>query len=856
MKLLLPAYEVPKTRRPSQAAFVPKIRQAVDGWRERGYEGASDTTKRLLNYWFEEEHQTRGGRQFAYYFCQREAIETLIYLYEVIKAHRFIDLMQRFQPGPMYYDPATDRYARYVFKMATGSGKTKVMALAVVWSHFHSLFEAGSDLPKTFLIIAPNVIVYERLKQDFEDGRIFQRDPLIPPEWKSDWQVSVILRDEPTPSSTRGTLYLTNVQRLYERGEEESDNPVEMLLGQRPKQRVQLTPQELFDRVVSHGELMMINDEAHHLHVDDLVWNQRIIAMHEALQARGNPGLAAQLDFTATPKTQQGRLFPEVVVDYPIAQAIEDGIVKRPILGEIGGDIEIPDPKPSVRWRQRIDAGVAKWKELAEELQKSGRKAILFIMTEDTKAADDIAGDLEARYPDIFGGRVLNIHTNRRGEIAETKSNLALIDQLRKAARDVDTDDNPYRAIVSVLMLREGWDVRNVVVIVPLRPYTAKANILPEQTLGRGLRLMDAPGSGWHERVIVVEHEAFRDFWDKELKEEGLEIERRRLEEVTKDVVTIFVDQAKLQYDLDIPQLSPALTRSAARLSDLALEMLPSKLLEPPQPGQVAEERLHYVGRDMLTKEVVEEHDLLIPFPSRPDGVIAYFADRILHYANLRRAGRFAELAPLVDRYLRDQFFTKAVDLAQPPIIKRLSEPDARQLVISAFVDAINRLSIEPLTVRIERPPLRVSSTAAFPWSRQTYDGLRTVFNLVPCDVTFEAEFAAFLDHAEDVVAYAKNAEYVHFFIEYIASGGGVRYYYPDFVVRSTDSDMFLVETKGLEDIEVPIKDDRARKWCRDATDLTGETWYYVKVPYGIFQTSTATTFDALYRHALAASGI
>jgi type III restriction enzyme len=558
---LLPAYQIPQARRPSQAAFVPKIREAVDGWREHGYDGASNTTKRLLNFWFAEDHQTPDRREFAYYFCQREAIETLIYLYEVVRARRFYDLMERFKGGPMVYDPATDRYARYVFKMATGSGKTKVMALAMVWSYFHSLFEAGSDLPKTLLLIAPNVIVFERLRQDFQDGRIFYRDPLVPPEWKSDWQFTVILRDDPTPSSTRGTLYLTNVQRLYERGEEESDNPVEAQLGPRPKQGVQLTPQELFDRVVSHGELMVLNDEAHHLHVDDLVWNQRIVAMHEALQARGRPGLVAQLDFTATPKTQQGRLFPEVVVDYPVAQAIEDGIVKRPILGEIGGDIEIPDPKASVKWRQRIDAGVAKWKELADELGKSGRKPVLFIMTEDTKDADDIAGDLEARYPDLFGGRVLNIHTNRRGEIAETKTNLSLIDELRRAARDVDSDDNPYRAIVSVLMLREGWDVRNVVVIVPLRPYTAKANILPEQTLGRGLRLMDTPGSGWNEHVIVIEHEAFRDFWDKELKEEGLEIERRRLEEVTKDVVTIFVDQSKLQYDLEIPQLSPALTR-------------------------------------------------------------------------------------------------------------------------------------------------------------------------------------------------------------------------------------------------------------------------------------------------------
>lgn len=849
---LLPAYGIPKQRRPSLAEFVPKIRDAVDGWREQGYPGVTDTTRRLLTFWFSEDHQV-DRKWFAYYFCQREAIETLIYLYEVAEAHRFLDLMQQFGQRALVYDPSTDRYPRYVFKMATGSGKTKVMSLAVVWSYFNSVFEADSGLPKTFLIIAPNVIVFERLRIDFEDGKIFRKDPLVPPEWASDWQLSVILRDDPTASTTRGTLYLTNVQRLYERGEAPPDTPVEALLGPKPKKET-LTSEELLDRIVGHGELMIINDEGHHLHLEDMVWNQRIVAMHDNLEERG-AGLTAQLDFTATPRTQKGRLFPEIVVDYPIMSAIEDGIVKRPILGEIGGDIEIPSDKASVRWRQRIDAGVAKWKEYWEELSKSGHKPVLFVMTEDTKSADDIAGDLEARYPQIFGGRVLNIHTNRKGEIVEQKSNLKLIEQLRKAARQVDSTDNPYRAIVSVLMLREGWDVKNVVVIVPLRPYTAKAMILPEQTLGRGLRLMGGAGSGWDEKVIVIEHEAFRDFWDKELAEEGLEIERRRLDDVTADVVTILVDNSKLEYDLEIPQLSPALTRSATRLSDLTPDMLPARVLAKPQKGTLAEEVVHYTGRDMLTQVVVEEQDLTIPFPDRPDSVIAYFTDRILHYAHLRQAARFAEMAPLVERYLAERFFTEPANLSEPAVIKRLGQPDARTYVIQAFVDAINQLTIEPVTVRIAQPPRAVSSTQAFPWSRKTYQGLKTVFNLVACDVNYEAEFAAFLDRAEDVAAYAKNVEQMHFFIEYISSQGGLRYYYPDFIAQATDGDMFLVETKGIEDTEVPMKDNRARKWCHDAADLTGRSWYYVKIPWKVFQETTAFSFDGLYRHALAATG-
>jgi type III restriction enzyme len=253
----------------------------------------------------------------------------------------------------------------------------------------------------------------------------------------------------------------------------------------------------------------------------------------------------------------------------------------------------------------------------------------------------------------------------------------------------------------------------------------------------------------------------------------------------------------------------------------------------------------------MLTKEVVEEADLLIPFPSRPEGVIAYFVDTVLRYAGLSRAGRFAELAPLLDQYLRERFFTETVDIAEPAVIKRLSEPDARQLIVSAFVNAINRIGIQPLNVKIERAAAKVSHTPAFPWSGRTYPGRKTIFNLVACDLGLEVDMAEFLDKAKDVVAYAKNAPQTRFFIEYVSSVGGIRYYYPDFIVQTTDGTMFLVETKGIEDAEVPIKDDRARKWCRDAGDLTGTPWYYVKVPYAVFQNSSAETFDTLYRHAM-----
>ena len=114
------------------------------------------------------------------------------------------------------------------------------------------------------------------------------------------------------------------------------------------------------------------------------------------------------------------------------------------------------------------------------------------------------------KYPAEFGGERRRSSTRTRaGEVSKKD-----LETARKAVREVDIDDSPINAIVSVLMLREGWDVQNVTVVVGLRPYTAKANILPEQAIGRGLRLMfrDVP-TGYTERVDIIGNKASSISW-------------------------------------------------------------------------------------------------------------------------------------------------------------------------------------------------------------------------------------------------------------------------------------------------------------------------------------------------------
>ena len=853
---LFQAYHVPVSQRESRAALVPAIREAVHGWRLRGYEGATATSRRLLTHWFESDH-LQDGEEWHYYYCQREAIETLIYLYEVLKARKLYTLAEYFDPeGRIRVKPKEDRWPRYVLKMATGSGKTKVMSLAVVWQYFNACFEGDrrDDYTQTFALIAPNVIVYQRLLEDFRGGGIFRRDPLVPPEWKADWQFTVVTRDDPVRSSTPGTLYLTNIHQLFDargrrRAGAEPEALTAVLGGPRPS-GTEGTGAGLRERMAAHDELLVLNDEGHHVHTPEMKWWEVIEGLDKGLREGTGRGLRAQLDFTATPKHTNGTLFPQIVVDYPIAQAIDDGIVKRPILGELSGAQPYEAENAADRHIDKLTAGIVKWREIRDALKPLKRNPLLFVMTENTQAADEI-GDWLKTQPDFSEESVLVIHTNRRGEITESasKAKQRELDELREASRKVDEPDTPYRAIVSVLMLREGWDVRNVCVIVPLRAYSAKAQILPEQTLGRGLRRMWPVASGLeYEQVIVIEHDSFRGFWDQELKEEGLDIERKPVASVHPEIETILVDPEKLEYDIDIPVLTPAITLEAPDFGALDVSALAAGNLNL---DDEAGKPLEYIGRDILTTEVVEKAEIERAFPADAAGYLNVLARLVLRECRLANlADGFARLAPLMKRYIETRMFTETASMDERRVMVRLNTGDAKQLLFRRFVIAIRDLAIVEREVESTGEHIRVSDTKPYAVTRKTVEADKTVFNRVPCDSKLEERFAEWLDaRAGDVLAFAKNEPAVGFHVPYMSPSGGLRFYRPDFVARTADA-AYVLETKGLETIEVPRKDQRMAAWCRAASDLTGAHWRYLKVTESLFGFADWESLAALERGA------
>lgn len=832
------------------APCVPAIRQAVEDWRAKQYPGVTQTTRILLNHWFRADHRLPNGRAFVYHDSQRRAIETLIYLYEVAGVRRHKELIEHYAEAKQHLRLLRyDDFARYCIKMATGSGKTKVMALAIAWQFFNAVAEPRDDYARTFLLIAPNVIVFERLKADFANGQIFLLDPVIPPELRIYWDVECYMRGDGERAYSNGALYLTNVQQLYERPEAGQDEEAEVMtavLGPRPPAQ-QLQAEDFQRRIVARGgPVMVINDEAHHTHDEESEWNRCIRRLHDDLVNKADnlpQGLVAQLDFTATPRHSKGALFTWTVLDYPLKHAIIDGIVKRPMKGIATGIQEAKSDIASTRYRAFLTAGVERWREYCEQLEPLKKRPILFVMMNDTNEADDVGDYLRLKYPTEFGGdKLLVIHTDKSGEVSKRD-----LDKARDAARKVDWPESPINAIVSVLMLREGWDVQNVTVVVGLRPYTSKANILPEQTIGRGLRLMFRGfATDYVERVDVIGNKAFIQFVEQLEKDEELVLETF---EVGKDrlcIVTIMPDPDKLDKDITLPTLSPILARKktlAEEIATLDVSAMSCPIL-PRKAGDAVAKTFHYEGYDFITLQKLIERDYTLPEAQTSQEIISYYAKRIAQEVKL--PSQFAALAPKVREFLATRAFGERVNLDEPAMRQAINSNVAQYVTVQTFVKALRPLVVEELEPHLLDAGRKLSQTPPFPYSRPTLEASKTVYNLVPCGNEFEKAFARFLEDAPDVTAFAKLPEQFGFAIEYTDASNNLRYYEPDFVAVTTEGRRYLIETKGREDVDVANKDRAATLWCENATRLTGDTWQYLKIPQKEYEKLQADEFADL----------
>jgi type III restriction enzyme len=826
--------------------LVPTLRKRVKEWRESGYVGATQTSKSLLNWWFNtpklwpQPDGTLGD--FQYYFAQREALETIVYLYDVVGAKDKHDLMRFDATGVVSGSMFDESWRRFVIKMATGSGKTKVLSLALAWSFFHKTYEADSELSRNFLVIAPNIIVLDRIRKDFDGLRIFLKDDPVLPEngmdgrdWRDDFQLTLHIQDEVRVTQKTGNIFLTNIHRVYP-GDDvpasaDDDDMMDYFLGKRPTGATTDQKVDLGMIVREIDELMVLNDEAHHIHDPRMAWFKSIEDIHNRLLQKG-AALSMQLDVTATPRSNSGAIFAQTVSDYPLVEAIAQNVVKHPVLPDGPSRaklVERQSAKYTEKYADYLDLGVIEWRKAKDEHDKMNKKAILFVMTDDTKNCDDVADYLRGHYPELAGDATLVIHTNKSGEISESTSgkNKDELDKLREQANSIDSLESPARAIVSVMMLKEGWDVRNVTTIVGLRAYSAKSNILPEQTLGRGLRKM-YPG-GVEEYVSVVGTDAFMEFVES-IKNEGVEFERKPMGEGTgpKTPLMIEVDTENERKNLDaldiaLPRLTPRVYREYKNLSDLdESAMGHEKVL---YQEFTEEEQREIVFKDVTTGAVT--HTTILDTAGVADyrSVLGYFAHTIMK--DLRLVSGYDVLYGKVKSFVRSELYGREVELEAPNTMRNLSELASTRTILESFKKAINALTVREKGDAEIRDHIKLRETRPFVVKEQGYVvSKKSVFNRTIGDSRLELEFASFLEDCADVESYAKNYLAVGFKLDYVKADGDISNYYPDFVVKLTGGEIWLVETKGREDLNDPGKWERLQQWCSDASRLDSGRQY------------------------------
>ncbi len=826
--------------------LVRKIRPAVAEWRDEGYPGVSDTSKSLMNFWFNQEHLI-GQTPFRFFFSQREAIESIIYLYEAAKAKDKYELMRFDSFGRISSGMFDETWTRYVVKMATGTGKTKVMGLTLVWSYFHKLYESDSSLSRNFLVIAPNIIVLNRLRKDFDGLKMFLEEPFVPEngfddkDWKNDFQLTLHIKDDLKPITESGNIFLSNIHRVFFNEEPEQSFET-TFLGAKPKADADTSKGLDLGKILRSDkikDLLVLNDEAHHIHDKDSAWFKAIEDISNKLKLKSGSGISLQADFSATPKHNKGAIFVQTICDYPLVEAIRQNVVKSPVLPDEASrqKIQEKDSKDFVeRYRDYIHLGYLEWEKQYEEL-KNHKTPILFIMTMTTKEADKAAEFLEKEYP-LMKNAVLTIHTNQSGEIKESansKKDKDELEKLRKAADDIDKDLSPYKAVVSVLMLREGWDVKNVTAVVGLRPFKADSKILPEQTIGRGLRKMfplDMP-----EKLVVVGTSAFLEFVES-LKTEGVEFEYSAMGKGSKgkSAIIVEVDKDNPNKDLDaldipIPQMTPRICREYKNLERIDVGAF--------ENGKIA---LKTFSSNELKEIIFNDIDGIFSHKTIfkdtvPDyrNVIGFFTSSILKESRL--VSGFNILYPKVESFVKYRLFTKEAELSDPQTLRNLSEAQPKHILYTSFKKAIDELTIRDkgsaevknyISLKSVKPKVAENQRFFIP--------KKSLFNKIIADNAFELDVAAVLEnHFADVTAFAKNTRGeggVNFKMEYQAEDGNIREYYPDFFVKTNANTFFILETKGREDLDDIRKIKRLAAWCKDVNAAQSEYSYtpvYVK---------------------------
>ena len=302
--------------------------------------------------------------------------------------------------------------------------------------------------------------------------------------------------------------------------------------------------------------------------------------------------------------------------------------------------------------------------------------------------------------------------------------------------------------------------------------------------------------------------------------------------------------------DIALPRLTRRFNREFKDISEID----PASFANPQLPLRTfpPEETREIVFKTMLASEVDHITDLGAGDPIDFRSVVGYFARKLLQ--DLKLVGGYELLYPKVKIFIRDHLFTAPVDLNDPQVLRNLLEPEASKILLDHFRAAVNALTIRDSGGSSIEGYIRLSDTRPFRTQPRGYvPARRSVFNRIVGEGQadgLELAFAAFLETAPDVQAFGKNYMAVGFKLDYVKANGDLSHYTPDFIVRTTDGTVWLIETKGREELDLPQKLHRLRQWCEDATTAShsegGATYRFIYVDQASFEQHRPQSFAAL----------
>lgn len=849
----------------------------------------------LLKYWFCEPHTHRATN---FHEGQRQAILNTVYLQEILQIKSVFELYEKAATHlltPPQFDISMlsrPKYQipKYAVKMATGTGKTWVMNATVIWQYLNAKAEdePSGKFSQNFLLVAPGLIVYERLldsylgkenrdgERDFKTSDIYKNRELFLPEHYRDaifgfLQSSVVKKEDIGRKITGGGMIAVSNWHLFmDRDEEVEDESVSGALKDifpiRPGTSGGNSLESLDASFLGGGaveylanmdSLIVINDEAHHIHENKTAGIVEEVEWQKALDkiAIGKGSRFVQFDFSATPYDIAGsgqnrtkHYFPHTIVNFGLDTAIKNGLVKmiaidkrdewatseldfRAIRDDANKVIGISDGQ-----KLMIGAGLQKLKILENSFVKvsNDKRPKMLVMCEDTTVVPFVEEYL--REIGLSDDEYVGIHSNKKGElkIEEWQS-------LKQKVFNIDALEKP-KVIISVLMLREGFDVSNICVIVPLR--SSQAPILLEQTIGRGLRLMwrepelVSLKSENRERLLqkleplnyldllsIIEHPAFIKFYAdlEELLGGALpQIDGgKEGGSVTGDIVNVGLKDEYEKYDLYWPKIArdeeeilADFVFDGSKLSTLTLYSLEELKSFTPKGESFHSEEIttetvfgkYQVGADFFKAASYNEYlqKLLT--------VITNKLDRLSprgHFKPLPNMQiNLPKIMGIIDGYIRNKLFGEPFDPfadenwrilllktggVSEHIIREISkliyESQQNTLTSDAQIEKIYFSKIDKLTVR-ENYSLKLTKTI---YERTAYPSNKG---------EFEKDFLLFLDKQSGVDAFIKIIEFKHIFasVPYIRADGLMAHYSPDFLVRTAEK-IYIVETKADKDI-------------------------------------------------------